>query len=42
MAVAHRQFQAMGVEYLRSLGKPGAVLYDVKHVLAGNEVDGRL
>jgi UDP-N-acetyl-D-galactosamine dehydrogenase len=42
MAVAHRQFQAMGVEYLRSLGKPGAVLYDVKHVLARNEVDGRL
>ncbi len=42
LAVAHRQFQAMGVVDLRALGKPGAVLYDVKQILPRSEVDGRL
>jgi UDP-N-acetyl-D-galactosamine dehydrogenase len=42
LAVAHRQFQAMGVEELRALGKPGAVLYDVKQVFPRGSVDGRL
>ncbi len=42
LAVAHRQFQAMGVERLRALGKPGAVLFDVKYLLPANAVDGRL
>jgi UDP-N-acetyl-D-glucosamine/UDP-N-acetyl-D-galactosamine dehydrogenase len=42
VAVAHRQFHAMGAAELRALGKPGAVLYDVKHVLAREAVDGRL
>jgi UDP-N-acetyl-D-galactosamine dehydrogenase len=32
----------MGVEALRALGKPGAVLFDVKHALPANAVDGRL
>jgi UDP-N-acetyl-D-glucosamine/UDP-N-acetyl-D-galactosamine dehydrogenase len=42
LAVAHRQFQSMGVLNLRALGKPGAVLYDVKQILPRSEVDGRL
>ena len=42
LAVAHHQFQAMGVEELRALGKPGAVLYDVKQVFPRSAVDGRL
>jgi UDP-N-acetyl-D-glucosamine/UDP-N-acetyl-D-galactosamine dehydrogenase len=42
LAVAHRQFQAMGSAELRALGRSGAVLYDVKQILPRNEVDGRL
>lgn len=42
LAVAHRQFRAMSAADLRSLGKPGAILYDVKHVLPKGAVDGRL
>jgi UDP-N-acetyl-D-galactosamine dehydrogenase len=42
VAVAHQQFQAMGSAQLRALGKPGAVLYDVKHILPREAVDGRL
>jgi len=42
LAVAHHQFQTMGVEELRALGKPGAVLYDVKQVFPRGSVDGRL
>jgi UDP-N-acetyl-D-glucosamine/UDP-N-acetyl-D-galactosamine dehydrogenase len=42
LAVAHRQFREMGVERLRALGRPGAVLFDVKHALPANAVDGRL
>jgi len=42
LAVAHSQFQAMGVEKLRALGKPGAVLFDIKHILPASAVDGRL
>jgi len=42
LAVAHRQFRAMGPAELRALAKPGAVLYDVKHVLPKGAVDGRL
>ena len=42
LAVAHRQFQSIGVVALRALGKAGAVLYDVKQILPRSEVDGRL
>jgi UDP-N-acetyl-D-galactosamine dehydrogenase len=42
IAVAHRQFQSLGAAELRALGKPGAVLYDVKHLLPRDTVDGRL
>jgi UDP-N-acetyl-D-galactosamine dehydrogenase len=42
VAVAHAQFQEMGVEAIRALGKPGAVLYDVKAVFRQGTADLRL
>jgi len=42
LAVAHREFIARGVEGVRGLGKPGAVLFDVKRALPRDRVDGCL
>jgi len=42
LAVAHEQFRAMGAERIRAFGKKGAVLYDLKHILARREADLRL
>ena len=42
LAVSHRQFAAMGITTIRSFGKPGAVVYDVKHLFPKEQVDGRL
>lgn len=42
LAVAHRQFHDMGIEKIRALGKPQAVLFDVKYILPVDQVDGRL
>lgn len=42
VAVAHRQFQEMGVERIRSLLKPGGVLFDCKYLFPASAVDGRL
>ena len=42
LAVAHRQFHELGTAGLRALGKPGAVLFDVKYLLPATDVDGRL
>gem|GEM_PF-5548320 len=42
LAVAHRQFHELGAKGIRVFGKENSVLYDVKHVLAASEVDGRL
>jgi UDP-N-acetyl-D-galactosamine dehydrogenase len=42
VAVAHDEFRAWGAAKIRGFGKPGAVVYDVKSVLAQDEVDGRL
>jgi len=42
LAVAHRQFGQLGERGIRAFGKPGAVLFDVKHVLPRAAVDGRL
>ena len=42
LAVAHDEFRKLGAKGIRVFGKPGSVLYDVKHVLAVSEVDGRL
>ena len=42
MAVAHREFQAMGAEKIRALGRPGSVFFDLKGVFDKHESDGRL
>lgn len=42
LAVAHRQFAALGVQGIRAFGKADAVLYDVKQLLPREAVDGRL
>lgn len=42
LAVAHRQFIEMGAERIRSFGREGAVLYDIKSVLPKAAVDRRL
>ncbi len=42
LAVGHRQFVDMGIDGVRALGKPTSVVYDVKCVLPGDRVDGRL
>jgi len=42
IAVAHRQFRELGSAELRRLGKPGAVLFDVKYLFPAAESDGRL
>jgi len=42
LAVAHDQFKELGVEKIRALGKPGAVLFDVKSLLPKGQADLRL
>uniref|UniRef100_UPI002FE24152 nucleotide sugar dehydrogenase n=1 Tax=Silanimonas lenta TaxID=265429 RepID=UPI002FE24152 len=42
LAVAHREFQALGSEAIRALPRPGGVLFDVKCVLPRAVVDDRL
>lgn len=42
LVVAHNEFKKMGVEKIRRLGRENHILYDIKYILAANEVDGRL
>jgi UDP-N-acetyl-D-glucosamine/UDP-N-acetyl-D-galactosamine dehydrogenase len=42
VAVAHREFKAMGAAAVRRLCRPNHVLFDIKYVFAANDVDGRL
>jgi UDP-N-acetyl-D-galactosamine dehydrogenase len=42
LAVAHRQFAELGAARIRAYGRSGAVLFDVKAVLAKDEADLRL
>ena len=42
VAVAHREFKAMGVAAIRRLAERHHVLYDIKHVFTRADVDGRL
>ena len=42
LAVAHKQFAAMGIAALRTLGKPGAIVFDVKYLFPAAQTDGRL
>lgn len=41
-AVAHKEFQAMGVDALRAFGKPVSVIYDIKYLVPAGESDDRL
>ena len=42
VAVAHKEFRALGVRGVRRLCKKNHVIYDIKHVFPAAEVDGRL
>ncbi|MDQ3618364.1 MAG: nucleotide sugar dehydrogenase [Pseudomonadota bacterium] len=42
LAVAHREFVALGIAGIRALGKPDAVVFDVKGTLPRADVDGCL
>ena len=42
LAVAHKEFVALGIKGVRALGKPDSVIYDVKHIFAAADVDGSL
>jgi UDP-N-acetyl-D-galactosamine dehydrogenase len=42
LAVAHRQFAALGAPAIRAFGRPGAVLFDVKAMLPAQASDLRL
>jgi UDP-N-acetyl-D-galactosamine dehydrogenase len=42
IGVAHDQFVALGNAGIRRFGRPNLVLYDIKHVLSKDQVDGRL
>ena len=42
VAVAHREFVDMGSTAIRSLGKPGAILYDIKGIFGKAGADMRL
>jgi UDP-N-acetyl-D-galactosamine dehydrogenase len=42
IAVAHRQFRALGAAALRAWLKPQGLIYDVKHILPRAESDARL
>ncbi|WP_035920605.1 nucleotide sugar dehydrogenase [Leisingera aquimarina] len=42
LAVAHSEFREMGAEAIRALGSDGALVYDLKYVLAPDQADLRL
>lgn len=42
LAVAHDEYRAMGGKAIRSFGRAGAVIYDLKYVIAAQDADLRL
>lgn len=42
IAVAHREFIALGASGIRAFAKPHAVVFDAKYVLTRDQVDGRI
>jgi len=42
LCVAHNEFQQKGIQWMQSLKKDQAILFDVKNCLPAKEVDGRL
>jgi UDP-N-acetyl-D-galactosamine dehydrogenase len=42
LAVAHDEFRRMGVEGITALTKPAHIVFDIKHILPTDRVEGRL
>ncbi|WP_420412698.1 Vi polysaccharide biosynthesis UDP-N-acetylglucosamine C-6 dehydrogenase TviB [Roseibium sp.] len=42
VAVAHQQFKELGIEKIRAFGKANHLIYDLKNVFSGGDVDLRL
>lgn len=42
LAVAHEQFQAMGIDEIRQLTRNNGVIFDIKYLFPADVVDGRL
>jgi len=42
LAVGHQQFKDMGIERIRALGRPQAIVFDVKYLFPADQVDARL
>jgi len=42
IAVAHNDFRQLGAEGIRALTRDNGIVYDIKHLLGRDEVDGRL
>ena len=42
LAVAHREFKAMGAEGIRAFGNANSVVYDIKYLLPSDAADDRL
>ena len=42
VAVSHKQFVELGIDRIRALGVPKAVVYDVKYLFPASQTDGRL
>ncbi len=42
VAVAHREFVELGYERIRRFGAPNCIVFDIKHMLPKDRVDGRL
>ena len=42
IAIAHKQFKAMGVNFISALGKEVCVLYDLKYIFPKKDSDLRL
>jgi len=42
LAVAHDAFREMGIQKIRALTKPNAIIFDIKYLFPADAVDGRL
>lgn len=42
ITVAHDEFRQMSAETIHAFGKPEHIIYDVKHIMPKDQVDGRL
>jgi UDP-N-acetyl-D-galactosamine dehydrogenase len=42
LTVAHDEFRQMGADAIHAFGKAEHIIYDVKHIMPKDQVDGRL